>query len=69
MKPPKLKKLSKKELRREYTRQWREAIRANGEIQKANDINDKLNSFIVSTENQVRIAETAMQRLEIWLHV
>lgn len=64
MKPPKLKKLSKKELRKEYTRQWREAIRANGEIYKANQTNEGLEKYIKATENQVRIAENAMERMQ-----
>lgn len=60
MKPPYLKKLSKKQLRKEYTRQWREAIRANGEIYKANQINDQLNEFIRTQAEEIEVKSIAL---------
>lgn len=61
MKPPKLNKLSKKELRREYKRQWREAIRANGEIYKGNETNKELQKIAMEAERRRKIAEENME--------
>lgn len=60
MKPPYLKKLSKKQLKKEYTRQWREAIRANGEIYKANQINDQLHEFIRTQAEEIEVKSIAL---------
>lgn len=60
MKPPYLKKLSKKQLKKEYTRQWREAIRANGEIYHGNLINDQLHEVIRQQEHEINIKSIAL---------
>lgn len=57
MKPPKLKQLTKKELRREYTRQWREAIRANGEIVQGNYENTKLHQRLNGQQMDIECME------------
>lgn len=58
MKPPYLKKLTKKQLKKEYTRQWREAIRANGEIYKGNIQNDQLHEVIRQQEQEINTKGT-----------
>lgn len=60
MKPPYLNKLSKKQLKKEYTRQWREAIRANGEIYLGNITNDQLHEVIRQQEHEINIKSIAL---------
>lgn len=60
MKPPYLNKLSKKQLKKEYTRQWREAIRANGEIYLGNITNDQLHEVILQQEQEINIKSIAL---------
>jgi len=60
MKPPYLNKLSKKQLKKEYTRQWREAIRANGEIYKANRTIDQLHEIVHQQEQEINIKSIAL---------
>jgi len=55
MKPPYLKKFTKKQLKKEYTRQWREAIRANGEIYKANRVNDQLHELVHQQAEEINV--------------
>lgn len=60
MKPPYLNKLSKKQLKKEYARQWREAIRANGEIYLGNITNDQLHEVILQQEQEINIKSIAL---------
>lgn len=60
MKPPYLHKLSKKQLKKQYTIQWREAIRANGEIYHGNLINDQLHEVIRQQEQEINIKSIAL---------
>lgn len=60
MKPPYLNKLTKKQLKKEYTRQWREAIRANGEIYKGNITNEQLHEVIRQQEQEIHVKSIAL---------
>ena len=60
MKPPYLNKLSKKQLKKQYTIQWREAIRANGEIYLGNIQNDQLHEVILQQEQEINIKSIAL---------
>lgn len=60
MKPPYLNKLSKKQLKKQYTIQWREAIRANGEIYLGNITNDQLHKVILQQEQEINIKSIAL---------